>query len=254
MTKESFWWLINSNRRCSDHTQNSVLLTLQKRLLDFPAREIVDFYNYLKEYIELADTPNLIAAAVVIHQDISEAGFRDFRSWLVSLGWDIYRNALESADSLAEVDIDLEQYTAPGLFQSFEKVASSAYEVKNLLEQDGLQKFCENKYFSLNSKGIELAEQILKYHSVYEKPFARSEDPIVVNLCRMLEAILWSHNIYEEAAKYPLSEQQKREIKYELSFERSIFCPRHWSYEALDTAVPELYAKYYAHSFMMGEI
>ena len=77
MNKEQFWSLIDTVNKESDRTQDGILLAAQKKLLEYPAWEIIDFHNHLKLYMDLADTPNLVAAAVAINDGISDDGFID---------------------------------------------------------------------------------------------------------------------------------------------------------------------------------
>lgn len=249
MNKEQFWSLIDAVNKESDQTQDGILLATQKKLLELSAREIIDFHNYLKLYMDLADTPNLVAAAVAINDGVSDDGFTDFWAWLVSLGEEKYRNALKKADSLAEIEIDPEPYATQ--FECYGYIDSYAYEVKKLLEQKELKEVCENEYFSLTPKGLELAQQILDYHSAYQKPFS-SEDPVVRCLYHLLKGKLGAASVYDDAAEYPLSKQQEKEICDELEFETPVPRPRRWTPEALQKTVPELYSKYCEHGYTLG--
>lgn len=44
MNKEQFWSLIDTVNRESDRTQDGILLATQKKLLEYPAWEIIDFH------------------------------------------------------------------------------------------------------------------------------------------------------------------------------------------------------------------
>ena len=136
--------------------QDSILLTTQEKLLQLPLQEIIGFHNYLRWYMDLADTPNLVAAAVAINDGTSDDGFTDFRAWLVSQGQEVYRKALKCADSLAELDIPQESYYTQ--FELYGYIGSYAYEVKSLLEQKSIQEIGTNEYFELKPKGRELVE------------------------------------------------------------------------------------------------
>ena len=152
MNKAQFWNLIDDvNQATERQGKDAILMATQKKLLEYPAWEIIDFHNHLKLYMDLADTPNLVAAAVAINDGISDDGFTDFRAWLASLGEDAYRSALKKADSLAKIEIDLEPYATQLEFYGY--IASYAYEVKMMQEQKGIDALCENEYFSLKPKG-----------------------------------------------------------------------------------------------------
>lgn len=157
MNHKEFWSLIDEvNREAESWNRDSILLTTQEKLLQFSQQEIIGFHNYLKWYMDLADTPNLVAAAVAINDGTSDDGFTDFRAWLVSQGQEVYRKALKRADSLAELDIPQEGYYTQ--FEFYGYIGSYAYEVKSLLEQKSIQEIGTNEYFELKPKGRELVE------------------------------------------------------------------------------------------------
>ena len=251
MNKAQLWNLIDDvNQATERQEKDAILMATQQKLLELSAREIVDFHNYLTLYMDLADTSNLVAAAVAINGGISDDGFTDFRAWLVSLGKDTYRNALKKADSLAEVEIGSEPYGT--LFEFYGYIASYAYEVKMMQEQKGMEQFCGNEYFSLTPKGVELVQQMLEYHCAYENPFANSKDPFVQSLYQTLRSKISAADIYDAAKDYPLSEEYKKEIRDGLEFEAPIPCPHRWSPADVQKAVPELYSKYCEHGYTLG--
>ena len=251
MNHKEFWSLINEvNQKAESWNRDSILLTTQKKLLELPRKEIIDFHNYLKWYMDAADTPNLVAAAAAINDGTSDDRFIDFRAWLVSQGQEVYRKALKCADSLAELDIPQEDYYTE--FEFYGYIGSYAYEVKTLLEQKSIQEIGTNEYFELKPKGRELVEHILEYHCAYTDPLANSKAPAIKSLYQLVKRQLSSYNVYDVAGAYPLSSQEKKEMKAELEFEQSPDRKHRWMYADLQEAVPELYGKYVGHTYRLG--
>ncbi len=251
MNHKEFWSLIDEvNREAESWNQDSILLTTQEKLLQLPLQEIIGFHNYLRWYMDLADTPNLVAAAVAINDGTSDDGFTDFRAWLVSQGQEVYRKALKCADSLAELDIPQESYYTQ--FELYGYIGSYAYEVKSLLEQKSIQEIGTNEYFELKPKGRELVEHILKYHCAYTDPLADSKEPAIKSLYQLVRGQLRPYNVYDAAEANPLSDQEKKEMKAELEFEKSPGRKWNWTAADLQKAVPELYSKYMGHAYTLG--
>ena len=253
MNHKGFWSLIDEvNRKAQPWDRDSILITTQKKLLERPRKEIVEFHNYLKWYMDLADTPNLVAAAVTINDGTSDDGFTDFRAWLVSQGQEVYRGALKRADLLAELDIPKEDYYTQ--FEFYGYIGSYAYEVKSLLEQKSIREIGSNEYFELKPKGVEMVRHILEYHCAYTDPIADSKDPVIKSLYQLVQGQMRSGSVYDAAEAHPLSKQEKEEIKTELEFEESPGWKRRWMPADLQKIVPELYSKYREHAYTLGGI
>lgn len=253
MKHQEFWNLINAvNQEAEPWNRDSILLTTQKRLLELPLPEIIGFHNYLKWYMDAADTPSLVAAAVAINDGTSDDGFNDFRAWLVSQGQEVYRKALKCADSLAELDIPQEDYYTQ--FEFYGYIGSYAYEVKSLLEQKSIQEIGTNEYFELKPKGKELVEHILEYHCAYTDPLADSKEPVIKSLYQLVKGQMHFGSIYDVAEDYPWGSQEEEEMKAELEFEKSPGWKRRWMPADLKEMVPELYSKYREHAYTLGGV
>jgi hypothetical protein len=102
------------------------LLAEQLGLL--PPDEITQFQRALDERMNEAYRWDLWAAAYIIDGGCSDDGFLDFRSWLVSMGREVFEAALRDPESLLDVA------DAPGVeVTSFEELAyvpRQAYEEK----------------------------------------------------------------------------------------------------------------------------
>ena len=117
-----------------------------------------------------------------------------------------------------------------------------------------MEQFCENEYFSLTPKGVELVQQMIDYYSAYTKPFSKSKDPFVRGLYQMLRSKMSAANIYEAAKDYPLSEEYIKEIRDGLEFEEPVMRPHRWWPADVQKVIPELYSKYCEHGYTLGGI
>jgi hypothetical protein len=71
---------------------------------------------------------DLWGAAYIIEGGCSDDGFTDFRSWLISMGRDIYETALRDPESLVDVaDADGVETTS---FEEFQYVPRQVYQEK----------------------------------------------------------------------------------------------------------------------------
>lgn len=148
----------------------------------------------------------------------------------------------------AELDIPQENYYTE--FEFYGYIGSYAYEEKSLLEQKSIQEIGANEYFELKPKGGELVEHILEYHCAYSDSLVDSKDPAIKSLYQLVQ--LSSYNVYDVAGAYPLSSQEKKEMKAELEFDQSPDRKHRWTYADLQEAVPELYGKYVGHTYRLG--
>jgi hypothetical protein len=124
MDRPTFWQLMSDTRsEAGDDTGRQSEL-LEERLSRLPARQIVDFQRIRHELDERAYTWDLWGAAYVIEDGCSDDCFRDFRSYLISLGPQAYEAAMRDPDSLAPVAQDAET----GDWENADSVAGDAYE------------------------------------------------------------------------------------------------------------------------------
>jgi hypothetical protein len=93
-------------------------------------QEMVGFYLRTNDLEQKAYTSDLWCAAYIINGGASDDGFEYFRCWLISAGKDVYYNALENPDSLADVVEEGNEYE----FESLAYVPITAFE--NKTEQD----------------------------------------------------------------------------------------------------------------------
>jgi hypothetical protein len=86
-----------------DDLTDPVAVALFELLVRLPAAEIADFDNAFEDVRARADTPDLMAAAVLIeHGLLGDDSFDDFRAGLVALGRPTFEAAVANPDSLAD--------------------------------------------------------------------------------------------------------------------------------------------------------
>ena len=248
MDQKGFWSLIDAvNKEVSPEDTDGILKATQEKLLQLPLREIMDFHNQLTLYMDLADIPDLVAAATIINDGISDDGFTDFRAWLVSRGRDVYAKALKDADSLAKLNVK----PAATEFELYGYIGAYAYSVKCQQEKKDLQKIQDNQYFTLKDKGVELVEHMLKNYCVQDEFLMETKDPVIQSLYRMVYQRLRAYDIYEDARKHPLSGKRREEIRGELDIRPSMEWKRSWASAELQDILPDLYEKYQEQSYTM---
>ena len=121
--ERAFWDLVSQTRADAGSDTGRQSELLEERLSRLPARQIVDFQRIRRRLDEGAYTWDLWGAAYVIEDGCSDDCFRDFRSYLISLGRDTYEAALRDPDSLAPVVQDAEE----GDWENADEVAPDAY-------------------------------------------------------------------------------------------------------------------------------
>ena len=106
MTPDEFWAVIGRARqRATPNSEAAMLDALYRELVKLPDQELIDWYVLQDSYMDLAHTPKLFAAAVLINGSSSDDRFTDFTAWLVMQGKTVYESALADPDSLARFDL-----------------------------------------------------------------------------------------------------------------------------------------------------
>lgn len=128
MTKEKFWsfikdekanWFPFPTESATSEEHNDRLDSSVERLSLLEDSEIAGWYQIFNEYHNLADKRELWLAGYLIHNGLSDDGFIDFRSWLISQGENTYHKALENPESLVNADFSL----GYNISASFEQLA-----------------------------------------------------------------------------------------------------------------------------------
>jgi len=131
MNADQFWKMIEASRRRFDplHADGNMerqLEDLRALLLELSPKQIIGFRDCLREQMDLAFRWELWGAAYIIANGCSDDGFVYFRYWLISMGQQVFQEALKDPESLARVA------DAPGIedvfFEEFSYVPAEAYE------------------------------------------------------------------------------------------------------------------------------
>jgi hypothetical protein len=124
MDEPAFWRLIADARATADDDTGRQSELLDARLRQLPARQIAAFARIRRALDRRAYTWGVWGAAYVIEDGCSDDCFRDFRSYLISLGRGAYETALGDPDALAPAVEDAET----GDWENADDVAPDAYE------------------------------------------------------------------------------------------------------------------------------
>ncbi len=139
MTEEDFWQLIDESRRdfdpgLRDGNMQRQMANLRSCLEELPSEAVRDFDQVFESVLRRANTWSLWAAAYVIGQGCSDDWFDDFRNWLVSMGRDVFEDALRDPESL--VDASQRPGVEDVFFEGFNSVSNSVLEERpDLVEE-----------------------------------------------------------------------------------------------------------------------
>lgn len=130
MNTEQFWSLIESSRKAivpesADGNAHRQVDALRALLSKLSPSEIVGFDAHFQERMNAAYQWDLWGVAYIIAGGCSDDGFIDFRSWLISMGREVFDAAIVNAESILQV-ID-----APGVedvfFEEIQYVPAQVY-------------------------------------------------------------------------------------------------------------------------------
>lgn len=106
MTPNEFWSIIDRARqRAAPNSEPAMLDALYGELVKLPTLKLSAWQDLQYTYMDLAHTPKLFAAAVLINGSSSDDHFTDFTAWLVTQGKTVYESALADLDCLARFDL-----------------------------------------------------------------------------------------------------------------------------------------------------
>jgi len=108
MDKAGFWKLIEE-ARADTGLSLDIAPFLVGRLAEMDVGDIIRWARIYDVYQRLSYKMKLWAAAYVINGGCSDDGFEYFRGWLIAQGREVFLNALANPDSLAEVDVRMDE-------------------------------------------------------------------------------------------------------------------------------------------------
>jgi hypothetical protein len=132
MDEETFWNYISASRSArrtglSDISNHKAQLETLRKLLELLTNEeLIGFQRIYCILSSRAERWDLLRAAMLIEGGVGDDGFLDFKAWLISCGKDLYSNAIQNPDSLAECASV--KNSATHFFPLFSSVAPSIYE------------------------------------------------------------------------------------------------------------------------------
>lgn len=157
MTTKYFWELIaNSKMKGSEQVE-----WLTQELVKKRDEEIIKFEIEFRKKMEQSYTSSLWGAAFVIMGGCSDDGFDYFRGWLISRGEEVFNQAINNPESLAEYLTDdniQEDEFAPQL-EEILSVASDAF----TYQKTGSFEFDDNTYTNFSN---ELEAQDYKFEPI----------------------------------------------------------------------------------------
>lgn len=142
MDEEKFWKIVDHVAKAGDEAAKAGALKIHLMSLD--RNEIVDFQCEFEKKMDRLDRGEIWAAAAVISGGYcSDDNFEYFRNWLISLGRKIYEDAERDPDSLANVDLPIEEGRPNPTNEDYGYSAAKAYfEVSNERIYDELNRKC----------------------------------------------------------------------------------------------------------------
>jgi len=152
MDKNEFWELIQRSYREADWETDKEMELLINKLSSYSHEDIIKFQKIYEIYSQEANTNKLNAAAHIMIDGCEDECFEKFIGWLISRGKDPYLNALQTPDSIADLDMPYEDDYYEN--EEMAEVAQEAFVKKE--GEEGLDiYFGESGEFQLDSDEIE---------------------------------------------------------------------------------------------------
>lgn len=150
LTDNDFWSLIESSKTDSEGDIYEQLEALRTKLCKLTNAEILSFDSILHRLLNESYESRLWGAAYIINGGCSDDGFDYFRGWLIAQGRDVFYQALQNPESLADVvNIDNQDVECEEIWY----VAQEAYE-----EKTGKDDFNEKRTFEVGPLKGDLSE------------------------------------------------------------------------------------------------
>ena len=135
MDVEEFWAVVESTRAAAANRPGSVVAnhvaTLTTALAAMPDARVVGFERRLRLLVQEANRWDLWAAGYLALGGMSDDGFTDFRTWLVSQGRANYTRTLADPDALVDLSWDEDE-------EDFGYAEEWGYAAGQVLESRGL--------------------------------------------------------------------------------------------------------------------
>ncbi len=232
MNKDTFWRIIDeANSETDQNNQSAILEVTEKKLLAFSSKDIVDWHNIKRMYMDLAYRNDLWAACAATQSHSTDDGFIDFRSWLISRGKEVYMDALNDPDTLAGHDFAI----GTADFELYGYVAYDCYAIQMAMESKGVKSFLLDYSSWLSDNSATLND----FYECHPKKEVSNEQRIAA---AYLRALSQEYDIYNSTDQQLLSEETTAEIMAEIKIRPDI--DPDWSIGDLPQMFPRLCEKY----------
>lgn len=232
MNKETFWKIIDEvNASVDSNDKEAVLKKTAEKLMEYEPGEINEWENILDFYHDLAKREKLWAACAAIGDHYTDDGFEYFRAWLISKGHDVYMNALQDPDTLAELDIPKNSAE----FESFWYVAEYAYDRRKVYDKFGEDGVKDEFEKWMTQKGKKMEDNYGQFPDPeYSLEFYLEK--------WFIQEISLKHGLDKEFQLDKPDQDTTEAILEELQLGKDI--PNDWTVEQLHEIVPKLYEKH----------
>ena len=232
MDKTTFWKIIEEvNASVDSDDKEAILKKTMEKLMDYEPKEINEWKNILDFYHDLAKREQLWAACAAIGDHYTDDGFEYFRAWLISKGHDVYRNALQDPDTLAEINIPKNSAE----FESFWYVANYAYDRKKVYDKFGVEGVKDEFEKWMKKEGKKIADYYKRIpHPEYTLEYWLDH--------KFIQRMSHTYGLDKEFHLDRPDEAAVKEILEEIHFGEDISSD--WTVEQLKEIVPKLYEKY----------
>ena len=187
MKKEQFWVMIESVDQMGLLDQDAICNQMETDLSRCSLEDILDWHSILNLYWDAADRDDLWRMSEILGAHSTDDGFSDFRSWLISRGREVYRNALRDPKTLATVPRKGEKLN----FECFHYVAINAYKMKT--HQEGLD-MLESFYEALDRHPLSTETEHEVREELEQLQVDRSTQEIELPEAQDMEKLLRTYN------------------------------------------------------------
>lgn len=111
MDLDQFWNIVDGVKKSQEPE-----VAIERHLKRLSPDELISYQNHFEMLRDRAYRWDLWGAAYIMQGGCSDDGFIDFRAWLISKGREVYENALNNPDSLADLKLSDDEEPENELF------------------------------------------------------------------------------------------------------------------------------------------
>lgn len=133
MDEATYWKIIDSVKGRGDENTHSHRLA--RELEQLSNEQLVQFYVFYQAALDRANSGDLWAAGALLNGGhVSDDGFEYFRNWLIAQGSSVYRLAVSEPDSLAAIEVELQDGLPTAEWESFGRIPSEVFDKKGVVD------------------------------------------------------------------------------------------------------------------------